>query len=188
MAIPDERDLGGGNAVTYTTVAALVVVSLIAGLLIQIGSPLKFVALFMLTFVVSTYIFVGIVSHATGMEDFQGRKQAASRGVIAQAIAGGTVGAAVYIILAGQFYESGTGAFASYWGWLAGVFLATALFSAYLGRSGGVTLASQFEQQNGTGALRLVIMLVSLICSASFLAGISTVVFDMCILGIFYTC
>ena len=165
MSTHEGTAIRNGTMLSYTSVASFLVVSLFAGLLFQIGSPLRFVVILMLTFVVSIYIFIGIFARTMSMDVFQTGNRSAAQFNAAQAITSGVIGSGIYIFLAGEFYDTGLGAFSLYWGWLVGVILTIILFSAFVGRSQSVTIPALFGPKQGLDLLQPSVLLVSLACS-----------------------
>lgn len=169
MSADTNHILRSGNVLSYTFFATFLVVTLFAGLLIQIGSPFRFVMQFMLTFAVSSYVFIGILARTMSMNSFQDGDRQGKPSGISQAIASGVIGSGIYILLAGEFYDHGTGAFALYWGWLLGVLLIVVLFTAFVARSAQVTLPALLETPTGKRRFAIPAILATLCCSMLFL-------------------
>ncbi|MEM7290565.1 MAG: hypothetical protein AAF412_09410, partial [Pseudomonadota bacterium] len=160
----DDHLLKSGFLLNYMFLAGFLIVSLFAALLIQIGSSERFIGQFMLTFVVSSYIFIGILAKTMGMNTFEFGDRQGTRSGISQSVASGVISASLFIILAGQFYASGITAFSVYWGWLGGIGLMVFMFSAYVSRSQQVTLPGLLRNKQKSHFLNLISMVATLAC------------------------
>lgn len=169
MASIENHPLRAGISLSYMFFAVFLIVTLFGALLFQIGSPGRFVAQLMLTFVVSSYIFMGIFAKTMGMNTFQFADRQATTAGSAQALASGVISTGIFVLLAGEFYVSGNTAFSSYWGWLAGTGLIIVLFAAFVTRSGKVTIPSFLQDEKPNPALSIITIVATLTCCTLFL-------------------
>ena len=122
-------------------VASLLIVILFAGIFQQIGAPIIYISLLMLTFVVGLYLFAGLFGKTMRFSTFQTTDGDTKPMYTGMGVASGVLSAGVFLLYAGYVYSSGTDFLVLFLGILLGISLLIVLFSAKLARSGEPTLA-----------------------------------------------
>ena len=153
-------------------IACFGMVALFAMVLIQIGVPISSIALVMLALVVGCYVFAGLYGRTLLFDNFHFAGRASSSFALGQTIAAGTISSAVYLFMAGDFYQYGTNTLSQFWGWLLGIALLGLLFATRLARlKTGTIIEAATRNGKSSGLLTFPItVIVFLCCGSLFLA------------------
>ncbi len=150
---------------SLTFLAAFLLTIFFSALLIQIGSPLQTTSILMFLFLIVGYLFVGFYAKTMGFDAFQTAERKARPWTAAQAIASAIICGSIYILLAGQFYETGINALSQYSGWLLGIALLVIAFAAKTRRSGAVTVPGLALGDDRSHGLSAILIIVSIACT-----------------------
>lgn len=136
-------------------------------MLVQIGTPNNFANLIMLALLLGGYIFAGMLGKTMLLPTFQNADRTGNSFYVGQALASGVISSSIFIMLAGEFYNTGTDALTILLGVIVGLALMTLLFAAPLNRSDTPTISGFLTNQNTSKIQRIII--VAIILAASFL-------------------
>lgn len=146
-------------------------------LLTQVGIPDIFINFLMLAVLIGGYIFAGILGRTMQLDAFQTAGRSATPTVAAQAIASGILSYSVFILLAGEFYNTGTDALVIFSGIVLGIAFMTLLFAAPFNRSRAVSLGDTLTPGSTSMLVKLMVMLMVVI------TGVLLLVFQLSMIG-----
>jgi len=157
--------LKSSASVTLMYTASFLLCAVFGAILVQIGTPGNYVNLIMLALLVGGYIFSGMFGKTMLLMSFQSAERSGNAVYIGQAIATGVISSGIFVLLAGQFYNTGTDALTLFSGVILGLAIMTILFSAAINRSQATTLAGMIAGREGSIPGRVVILGIVFITS-----------------------
>ncbi|MGI9352028.1 MAG: sodium:solute symporter family transporter [Rhizobiaceae bacterium] len=146
-------------------VASLLIVILFAGIFQQIGAPIIYISLLMLTFVVGLYIFAGLFGKTMRFSTFQTTDGNTKPLFTGMAVASGVLSAGAFLLYAGHVYNDGTDFLVLFLGIMLGISLLIVLFSAKIARSKEPTLACLLFPDGASKSGIALATLIVLACS-----------------------
>jgi len=178
--------LKSSASVALMYVASFLLCVVFGAILVQIGTPGNYVNLIMLALLVGGYIFSGMFGKTMLLASFQSAERAGNAFYVGQAIATGVISSGIFVLLAGQFYNTGTDALTLFSGVILGLAIMTLLFSGDVNRTKAMTLAGIISSQGNSQPARLVILCIIVITSVllihvqlSAIGKISELYFDV---------
>ncbi len=153
----------GNLAVMYIASFALVVFFAIT--LQQIGAPVHYGATLMVSFLATTWLFAGFFAGTMRLSVFHRAHEAGAAPQVGQAVAAGLISSMVYLLLPGEFYQSGLDALAIYFGWMLGAVFLAILAAPTYASARTVTLTELLVNRDSSMAMRIMCLLAVVICS-----------------------
>ena len=130
----------------------------------QIGASANFVAVLVFAFLIGTWVFVGLFAKTMRLTVFHEASRAGVPFHTGQALAAGLISSAVYILMAGEFYENGTDGLAWFSGWVLGTTLLSVLVAPAYASSKAITLPELFFGVDGHRLFRFVSLIIVVLC------------------------